>query len=502
MYCPKCGKENSEDAKFCMHCGADLSEYKVEISPKIEVSPKIDVSLDIEKLRDLKIPDKEEAIVEIVKEFNETLRTIGIPASFDSEKSLDLTPFQKEVAKTVEDKVDEVLDKFKKPTGDPTTYIRLGTFEGYLENYEKAIDYCKKAIELDFNSIAAWAVMADCYDRMGEHEKALKCYDAVSKIKPPKMDKKEFDSNTLLAWAVKGYRFGEIGEYEKALECFDKILEINPNFPVWDRKGFTLGKLGKHEEAIRCFDKALEINPKHVLVWISKGFVLDELGKHEEAIECFDKALEINPNDADVWKAKGNSLHLLLVKYKESEHTDNLKERIYVFKELLERALASFKRAVELNPNDDSARDEINKIQKTLLALSQYNSRKKGALEEIAELLHEKWYDDLSKEDLVDFLKKLPKEIGESYEKFSKGKSKGWFLKWLIDYVIPPLEDYYHSKKGCYCHLNNATLGKLIKDVVDDEDQKEELLEMLHYIDKDERIELLKDLAKRLLEKE
>ena len=40
MYCPKCGEENQEDAKFCMHCGADLSGYKVEISPKISVSAK------------------------------------------------------------------------------------------------------------------------------------------------------------------------------------------------------------------------------------------------------------------------------------------------------------------------------------------------------------------------------------------------------------------------------------------------------------------------------
>ena len=34
-----------DDAKFCIHCGADLSGYKVEISPKIEVSPKIGVEV-------------------------------------------------------------------------------------------------------------------------------------------------------------------------------------------------------------------------------------------------------------------------------------------------------------------------------------------------------------------------------------------------------------------------------------------------------------------------
>ena len=40
-------KENPEGARFCMHCGADLSGYMVEISSKIEVSPKIEVKPSI-----------------------------------------------------------------------------------------------------------------------------------------------------------------------------------------------------------------------------------------------------------------------------------------------------------------------------------------------------------------------------------------------------------------------------------------------------------------------
>lgn len=48
-FCPKCGKENPEDARFCMHCGVYLSGYKVEISPKIDVSPKIEVRTNAEK---------------------------------------------------------------------------------------------------------------------------------------------------------------------------------------------------------------------------------------------------------------------------------------------------------------------------------------------------------------------------------------------------------------------------------------------------------------------
>ena len=66
MHCPKCGKENPEGSRFCMHCGADLSEYKVELSPKIDVSPKISVSAKAEGGVALKWKKKPEGSVEVL----------------------------------------------------------------------------------------------------------------------------------------------------------------------------------------------------------------------------------------------------------------------------------------------------------------------------------------------------------------------------------------------------------------------------------------------------
>ena len=65
MHCPRCGKENPEDANFCMHCGADLREYKVEISPKIEVSPKVSAYAKAEAVPYPKWKPKVERYVEI-----------------------------------------------------------------------------------------------------------------------------------------------------------------------------------------------------------------------------------------------------------------------------------------------------------------------------------------------------------------------------------------------------------------------------------------------------
>ncbi len=57
-FCPKCGKENPGGTIFCMHCGADLSGYKVEISPNFDVSPKISISTMDKEQISLLVEDK------------------------------------------------------------------------------------------------------------------------------------------------------------------------------------------------------------------------------------------------------------------------------------------------------------------------------------------------------------------------------------------------------------------------------------------------------------
>lgn len=113
-------------------------------------------------------------------------------------------------------------------------------------------------------------------------------------------------------WINKGGALDALGQHKKAIICYDKELADDPqNFGACNNKGVALDKLGRLEEAILCYNEALTIDPQHVFAWNNKGNTLDALGQHEEAIKCFNVALAIDSQDAGTWNNKGKALNAL-----------------------------------------------------------------------------------------------------------------------------------------------------------------------------------------------
>ncbi|MDI6810693.1 MAG: zinc-ribbon domain-containing protein [archaeon] len=67
MYCPKCGKENPEEARFCMHCGVDLRSRR-------GISQNISASAEEETTKRLK---KRENILYIIATVGLVIAAIG-----------------------------------------------------------------------------------------------------------------------------------------------------------------------------------------------------------------------------------------------------------------------------------------------------------------------------------------------------------------------------------------------------------------------------------------
>lgn len=86
-------------------------------------------------------------------------------------------------------------------------------------DYEKAIDYNKRAIRLDPNCAEAINNLGVVYSKQGNLDIAMDCYKKATRINP----------NYAEAFNNIGVVFYKQGYLQKALELFEKAIEKNPN---------------------------------------------------------------------------------------------------------------------------------------------------------------------------------------------------------------------------------------------------------------------------------
>lgn len=163
------------------------------------------------------------------------------------------------------------------------------------------------------------------FGSLGNYDEAIKYFDKVLEMEP----------NHEKALFNKGWAYEDMGKLEKALECYEKLIEINPkNSEAWYNKSFVLQKLNRDEEALNFFDDLLLIESNNADILANKGTILGKLGRFYEAYECFDRATELSPFNADFWNKKAMVLYKLN-RYKE--------------------ALESCNKALEIEPDNQSA---------------------------------------------------------------------------------------------------------------------------------------------------
>jgi len=226
MYCKHCGKEISDDSRFCMFCGKPLIGGTGET-----ISAGGDAFKDIgiegmgamgRQVTQIQIQGMSvDQYKEISSQLSQLLSQIGIKDEIGREPT-ELTQEQRMIGEAVKEKVNEADQWFDEPLGTLDTYLKLGNFEYSSKNHEKAIEYYDKIIRMDVRNVDAW-------------------------------------NN-------KGNALGNLGRYDEAIRCYDKALEIDQGYvDAWNNKGIALGNLERYDEAIRCYDKALKIDQEYEL---------------------------------------------------------------------------------------------------------------------------------------------------------------------------------------------------------------------------------------------
>jgi tetratricopeptide (TPR) repeat protein len=157
----------------------------------------------------------------------------------------------------------------------------------WKRDYDKAIEYFTKAINLKPDYASFYYRRGEAYYKKGDYDKAIEDFTKAINL--------EHDNEYFYRW--RGYAYREKREYDKAIEDLTKAINLKPNyFYLYYQRGKTYLKKGSYEKAIEDFSKVIEIaiNPEYCRYsYRYRGIAYELMGLHDKAQEDFKKAMEL-----------------------------------------------------------------------------------------------------------------------------------------------------------------------------------------------------------------
>ena len=228
--------------------------------------------------------------------------------------------------KTIEERKSEALNAYRE--ADKTAqeidcpaekYIELlkkyGVFLAEYAYYEESIEVHLRFIQLSEETNGQNETTANAYNNIGydynyleEYDKALEYHNKALEIFKDVLGENHRDTAT--SYDGIGVVYKNLEDYDKALEYFIKALEIRKEVlgekyrdtaNSYNNIGVVYHNFGDHDKALGYLNKALEIR-KEVLgekhrdtatSYNNIGVVYDVLGDYDKALEYYIKALEI-----------------------------------------------------------------------------------------------------------------------------------------------------------------------------------------------------------------
>ena len=110
------------------------------------------------------------------------------------------------------------------------------------------------------------------------------------------------------------------------------------------------------EAALKSYDIAIDLYPEFTEAYYNRGNLKDDKGDYDGAITDYTKAIELKPDFAAAYHNRG------VAKSKKGENAEKNEEK----RKWYEEAIADFKEAIRLNPNDESAKKILESVEKLI----------------------------------------------------------------------------------------------------------------------------------------
>lgn len=196
--------------------------------------------------------------------------------------------------------VDQYLKVMKDKYTDPDANYYLGS--SYLGNdsYQLAIDYLKKAVELDKEFYAAYAELGYAYAKTQRYTEAMATYNLALKVAPTEMITfaERFNPPDVVHYRIALVHFDE-KRYADCIAETDKAIAIyaeDHNFYI--TKGACYYQNSKYPEALELYKKAFAMKADDEIVHYNLGLVYTKLNDGASAQKHYDFLVQTNSSYA------------------------------------------------------------------------------------------------------------------------------------------------------------------------------------------------------------
>jgi len=202
-------------------------------------------------------------------------------------------------------------------------YLKKGNSFLKVSNYDKAIFYYQKTLELNPNHPDPWLNKGVIYYQLKRYDEALSHYDKAIALKPDYAE----------AFFNKGVIYYQLKRYDEALSHYDKAIALKPDYSkAWFNKGYAYFFIKRYDEALSHYDKAIALKPDYAEAFFNKGVIFFHQLRYDEALSQYDKAIALK---SDYAEAFFNKAHIFLLSKRFSE------------------AIATYLKAIQIDPNID-----------------------------------------------------------------------------------------------------------------------------------------------------
>ena len=232
----------------------------------------------------------------------------------------------------------------EKRPNNAETLTQMGDAANNLSDYQGAINYYQRALEVDPNLADGevfynWALAFE-NQRPPNHEAAITKFQRAIELKVDRMNEAYYllgvssmaakrtqegvsafqkqltiISNDEAAWkayfTLKDYYFS-IGDWQETIRTCKGALLIKPDDGfTWDKLGIALNNDGKYAEAAEAHRQAVLLDSKRADWQLHLGRAYYRAQKYSEAIETLTRAIDIQPDLSEAFYFRGISYRSL-----------------------------------------------------------------------------------------------------------------------------------------------------------------------------------------------